>query len=110
MDENLDEISQLARRLKGLASAAGEEIDQQNSRLTNISGKVDTLDTKIYTNTARVSVFVSASCRTSLIILTTPTAQADRQVGAISYPSYTQIASHLIPYRFPHIIHIIASR
>lgn len=54
LDDNLDEIHDVAKRLKALATASGQELDAQNSRLTKISGGVDQLDTKIVRATDRL--------------------------------------------------------
>ena len=53
-DDNLDEIGDVAKRLKALAVASGQELDAQNSRLTKISGQTDQLDTKIVRATDRL--------------------------------------------------------
>ena len=53
-DDNLDEIHDVAKRLKALATASGQEVDAQNTRLTKISGQTDQLDTKIVRATDRL--------------------------------------------------------
>ncbi|CAD6589390.1 MAG: Protein transport protein S9 plasma membrane t-SNARE [Cyphobasidiales sp. Tagirdzhanova-0007] len=52
LDNNLDEISAITRRLKIHATTAGKEIAAQNSQLDKLGGKVDTLDDKIVMNTS----------------------------------------------------------
>jgi uncharacterized protein YdcH (DUF465 family) len=50
----LDEIHDVAKRLKALAVASGQELDAQNSRLNKITNKTDQLDTKIVRATDRL--------------------------------------------------------
>ncbi|KAL1740036.1 hypothetical protein HDZ31DRAFT_85629 [Schizophyllum fasciatum] len=54
LDGNLDEISEMTKRLKALGSAMGQELDTQNSRIDRIEGKTVNLDQKIFTNTERL--------------------------------------------------------
>ncbi|CAE6431471.1 unnamed protein product [Rhizoctonia solani] len=53
-DDNLDEIHDVAKRLKGLAEASGQELDTQNPRLGRISNNADKLDSKIVHTTGRL--------------------------------------------------------
>ncbi|KAI5481761.1 plasma membrane SNARE protein [Pseudohyphozyma bogoriensis] len=55
IDDNLDQISGLAGRLKMLATAAGQEVDAQNSKLSKLGDKVDTLDNNIHRSTQRMA-------------------------------------------------------
>lgn len=55
IDGNLDEISDMTKRLKALGSAMGEELDRQNDRIGRITEKTDGLDNRIFRNTKRVS-------------------------------------------------------
>lgn len=55
IDKNLDQIQQVSGRLKKLAMATGEELDQQQSRVRNIEDSTDDLDIKIHLNTTRLS-------------------------------------------------------
>ncbi|KAF8686756.1 hypothetical protein RHS04_00019 [Rhizoctonia solani] len=52
--DNLDEIHDVAKRLKALAVASGQELDAQNARLNKITNKTDQLDTKIVRATDRL--------------------------------------------------------
>ncbi|KAJ1306943.1 hypothetical protein OPQ81_007924 [Rhizoctonia solani] len=54
LDDNLGEIHDVARRLKGLAEASGQELDTQNARLGRISNNADKLDAKIVQTTGRL--------------------------------------------------------
>ncbi|CAE6399238.1 unnamed protein product [Rhizoctonia solani] len=54
LDDNLDEIHDVAKRLKGLAEASGQELDSQNPRLGRISNNADKLDAKIVRTTGRL--------------------------------------------------------
>ncbi|CAE6469577.1 unnamed protein product [Rhizoctonia solani] len=53
-DDNLDEIHDVAKRLKGLAEASGQELDTQNPRLGRISNSADRLDAKVVQTTGRL--------------------------------------------------------
>lgn len=55
IDNNLDELSGIAGRLKMLATATGQEVDAQNQKLNKIGGKVETLDTKVYASTQKLA-------------------------------------------------------
>ena len=55
IDNNVDEIGDVAKRLNKLAVAMGQEIDQQNQRLDRIATKTDKLTMRIDNNTDRVS-------------------------------------------------------
>lgn len=68
LDGNLDEISEMTKRLKALGSAMGTELDQQNGRIERIEGKTVGLDGRIFRNTERVSA-VAISLLISLLIL-----------------------------------------
>ena len=54
IDDNLDEISDMTKRLKALGTAMGQELDQQNARLGRIETKTTKLDTKLVSNTDKV--------------------------------------------------------
>ncbi|GAA94875.1 uncharacterized protein L969DRAFT_20166 [Mixia osmundae IAM 14324] len=51
LDSNLNEIGDVAARLKVMAMAAGQEVDSQNRKLDGLSTKTDTLDMRISSNT-----------------------------------------------------------
>jgi protein transport protein SEC9 len=68
LDDNLDEIGDAAKRLKALALATGQELDKQNERIERISGKTDSLDTRLVRNTDRVSCVVQARDKSRLIL------------------------------------------
>ncbi len=55
LDDNLNEISDMTKRLKALGTAMGEELDKQNDRIGRIAEKTDGLDGRLYRNTQRVS-------------------------------------------------------
>jgi hypothetical protein len=44
LDENLDETLEVTRRLKNLATAMGDEVSGQNSRLTRVTDKTENLE------------------------------------------------------------------
>lgn len=68
LDDNLDEIGDATKRLKALGMAMGQELDSQNTRIDNISGKTEGLDEKLYNVTHRVSTLsISALTWYSLI-------------------------------------------
>ncbi len=54
LDHNLDEISDVASRLKGLGMAMGQELDIQNNRIERIEEKTVNLDNRVFRNTERV--------------------------------------------------------
>jgi protein transport protein SEC9 len=54
LDDNLDEISDVAKRLKALGSAMGQELDNQNNRIERIEEKTVSLDNRVFRNTERV--------------------------------------------------------
>ncbi|KAK0198427.1 protein transporter SEC9 [Armillaria mellea] len=55
LDDNLNEIGDMTKRLKALGTAMGQELDSQNKRIDVIEGKTIGLDSKIFRNTERVS-------------------------------------------------------
>ena len=55
LDNNLDEIGDMAKRLKAIAMTTGDEIDKQIGRIKRIEEKTTSLDNNIYRNTERVS-------------------------------------------------------
>lgn len=63
LDNNLDEISEMTKRLRTLGSAMGEELDKQNNRIEVIEGKTVNLDNRVFRNTERVSFMVIFSTR-----------------------------------------------
>lgn len=54
LDDNLDEIGDMTKRLRALGTAMGQELDSQNKRIEDISGKTDGLDLKLAGVTNRV--------------------------------------------------------
>lgn len=60
LDGNLDEISDMTKRLKALGTAMGQELDQQNDRLVRINEKTTRLTYKVDSNTDRV--YISIHC------------------------------------------------
>lgn len=55
LDNNLDEIGDMTKRLKALGMTMGDELDKQNSRVKRIEEKTVGLDNRIFQNTERVS-------------------------------------------------------
>lgn len=54
LDDNLGEISDAAKRLKGLGLAMGQELDKQNVRIGRLETKTTRLDDKVTSTTERV--------------------------------------------------------
>ncbi|KAL0241893.1 hypothetical protein I308_106067 [Cryptococcus tetragattii IND107] len=54
LDENLDETLEISRRLKTLATAMGDEVSGQNSRLTRVTDKTENLEFAVMKNTERL--------------------------------------------------------
>ncbi|KAH0590695.1 hypothetical protein H2248_000824 [Termitomyces sp. 'cryptogamus'] len=54
LDTNLDEISEVSKRLKALGMAMGSELDNQNSRIDRIEGKAVRVEQKLHMNTQRL--------------------------------------------------------
>ncbi|KAF4623338.1 hypothetical protein D9613_001818 [Agrocybe pediades] len=54
LDNNLDEIGDMAKRLKAIAMTTGDEIDKQIGRIKRIEEKTTSLDNNIYRNTERL--------------------------------------------------------
>lgn len=55
IDNNLDELSGAASRLKKLGLAMNEEVEQQNTKLDQIAEQTDDLDISVHLNTARLA-------------------------------------------------------
>ncbi|KAM0750808.1 hypothetical protein T439DRAFT_334447 [Meredithblackwellia eburnea MCA 4105] len=55
IDGNLDELSGISGRLKTLALAAGQQLEDQNKVLVGIAGKVDRLDAGLVKSTMRLN-------------------------------------------------------
>ncbi|KAF5367235.1 hypothetical protein D9615_010672 [Tricholomella constricta] len=53
LDNNLDEIGDMSKRLKALGMAMGQELDNQIGRIHQIEGKTDRVEQKIHMNTQR---------------------------------------------------------
>ena len=56
LDDNLGEIGEAAKRLKGLGISMGQELDTQNQRIDRIGEKATNLDNRMFRNTERVSL------------------------------------------------------
>lgn len=54
IDDNLDALGSATKGLKAIALAAGEELDRQNQRITDIAQKTDKLDVRVVSTTSRV--------------------------------------------------------
>lgn len=54
LDGNLDEISDVAKRLKALGTTMGQELDAQNQRLDVIGNKATELDNGVFRQTERL--------------------------------------------------------
>jgi len=55
LDDNLNEISDMTKRLKGLGMSMGQELDTQNGRIDRIGEKATGLDNRMFKNTEKVS-------------------------------------------------------
>ena len=58
LDDNLSEVADVAKRLKGLGMAMGQELDTQNQRIDRISEKATSLDNRMFKNTEKVSLLL----------------------------------------------------
>jgi glycogen debranching enzyme len=56
LDDNLNEISDMTKRLKNLGQSMGQELDNQNQRIDRISDKASAADQRMFRNTERVSL------------------------------------------------------
>lgn len=56
LDDNLNEISDMTKRLKALGTSMGQELDKQNERIGRITEKTDNLDNRIFRNTKKVCI------------------------------------------------------
>lgn len=54
LDENLDETLEVTKRLKKLATAMGDEVTGQNSRLTRVTDKTEDLEFGLMKNTEKL--------------------------------------------------------
>ncbi|MBE7181889.1 MAG: hypothetical protein INR71_11910, partial [Terriglobus roseus] len=54
IDNNLDMLHGATGKLKNLALAMGQEVDEQNKHIGRITGKVDRVDDEIALNRARL--------------------------------------------------------
>lgn len=54
LDQNLDETYEVTKRLKNLATAMGDEVNGQNTRLGRITNKTDDLEFAVMQNTERL--------------------------------------------------------
>lgn len=54
LDDNLDEIGDLAKRLKALGSAMNQELITQNTRIDGLEQKTVGLDGRLFRNTERL--------------------------------------------------------
>ena len=79
LDENLTEISDFSKRLNLLAKSAGEEINSQNRKLTQLHDKTDNLDMKLF----QVSGIVSLRSRKSVLTLHSQNTQRLQRIVSI---------------------------
>jgi hypothetical protein len=56
LDDNLNEISDMTKRLKALGTSMGQELGTQNERIDRISDKATKADMQMFRNTERVSL------------------------------------------------------
>lgn len=56
LDENLNEMLDISKRLKNISTAMGSEVDTQNKRIGKITDKTDDLNIKISMNTDRLKL------------------------------------------------------
>lgn len=54
LDDNLNEIGDVTKRLKALGTAMGQELDTQNQRIDRIGEKATKLDNQMFRNTERL--------------------------------------------------------
>lgn len=54
LDQNLDETYEVTKRLRSLATAMGDEVGGQNSRLTRVTDKTENLEFAVMKNTERL--------------------------------------------------------
>jgi hypothetical protein len=54
LDDNLNETYEVTKRLKNLATAMGDEVTGQNSRLTRVTDKTENLEFGLMKNTERL--------------------------------------------------------
>jgi len=54
LDDNLNEISDVAKRLKMLGTSMGQELDKQNDRIDRLTTKAGTLDQHVFSNTEKL--------------------------------------------------------
>lgn len=54
LDDNLDETLEVTKRLKNLATAMGDEVSGQNSRLTRVTNKTEDLEFGLMKNTDKL--------------------------------------------------------
>lgn len=80
LDDNLNEISDVTKRLRALGIAMREELDKQSGGIDRIVGKTDGLDGRLYRNTQRVSP-VHCEIVRPLILLRSST-------GSVKSPSF----------------------
>ena len=60
LDNNLEEVGDISKRLKALGMAMGEELDKQNARIDVIDGKTVGVEERLRLNTHRVSASSSS--------------------------------------------------
>jgi len=54
MEDNLDEISEAAKRLKALGTSMGQELENQKTRIDRIYDKADSADQQMFKNTEKL--------------------------------------------------------
>lgn len=87
LDGNLDEIGDIAKRLKAMGTAMGQELDNQNKRIERIDGKAVGLDNRLFRNTERVSDRWGQFVRLGLILFLYSSRRSSNH-RRLSYPSY----------------------
>lgn len=93
LDDNLGEIGDVAKRLKALGTAMGQELDNQNSRLDRLDSKAGNLDEKLYKGTRRVRSFLKSGCRIVLNQLHCSLKRSSR-TAFILYPNINLPSAH----------------
>ena len=84
LDDNLNEIADVTKRLKALGTAMGQELDTQNDRITRITDKADTLDNALFRNTQRVCL---AALVAQVVIAYVCLCSSTRSSSLITFPS-----------------------
>ena len=105
LDDNLNEIGDVAKRLKNLGMAMGQELDQQNARIDRLGDKAGGLDQRLFSTTERVCCFDADSSARGVLTYFCSLSALSRRITHTRAGQGFYFSSDLICIHILHIVH-----